>query len=157
MADRRSVTRGQSLVEFALILPVLLTLVGAVADVARLYSAWVTLEAATRDAAEYAATNATTASDALADARSVVCAQASGLAGYVGTPGDPDSCTQPSVSLVSFGLSATAPGASTNYPIATVTVQVVLPFQTLFPYPLFTQNGAWSLGSTRTYSIVQGR
>jgi Flp pilus assembly protein TadG len=49
---KRARTRGQSLVEFALLLPVLLALVGATLDVARLYFAWIGLEAATRDAAQ---------------------------------------------------------------------------------------------------------
>src|SRR5436190_2708967 len=44
--------RGQSLVEFALILPILLTLTGAAIDVARVYGGWVALEGASRDAAE---------------------------------------------------------------------------------------------------------
>ena len=26
-----------------------------------------------------------------------------------------------------------------------------------FGYPLFTQNGAWTLSSNQTYSIIQGR
>jgi Flp pilus assembly protein TadG len=50
--SRRDRAFGQSLVEFALVLPVMLALVGAAIDVARLYSTWINLEAATRDAAQ---------------------------------------------------------------------------------------------------------
>lgn len=50
-ADRR----GQSLTEFALIVPVMLLLVIAVADFGRLYTAAVAVEAAAREAADYGA------------------------------------------------------------------------------------------------------
>lgn len=47
--------RGQSLVEFALVLPMLLVLLLGVSDFGRVFSAGVVLEASTRDAAEIAA------------------------------------------------------------------------------------------------------
>ena len=47
--------RGQSLVEFALVLPMLLVLLLGVADFGRVFQAGITLEAATRDAAEVGA------------------------------------------------------------------------------------------------------
>ena len=148
---------GQALVEFAVILPVLLTLLGAAVDVARVYPAWNALEAATRDAAEYAATNDTTSASALTDAQRIVCTETLGVAGYVGNTSPPPACTQPSVTVTSFSLSTTAPGASAAHPIASVTVVATLPFHTVFPYPLFTQNGTWTLRSTQSYSIIQGR
>ena len=46
---------GQSVVEFAILLPLLVALVGLAIDVARVYEAWTGLEAGTRDAAEYLA------------------------------------------------------------------------------------------------------
>ena len=55
---RGSVTRsrrGQSLVEFALVLPMLLVLLLGVADFGRVFAAGITLEAAARNAAEAAA------------------------------------------------------------------------------------------------------
>ena len=58
----RSRHRGQSLVEFSIIMPVLLTVVGIVIDVARVYQAWTNLESATRDAAQFLATSTTDAS-----------------------------------------------------------------------------------------------
>ncbi len=155
-AGERSRSRGQSLVEFALILPVLLTLLGAAIDVARVYPAWNALEAATRDAAEYAATYDTTSSAATADAQRIVCTETLGVAGYQ-SQASPPGCSSPSVTVTSFSLSTTAPGASTKYPVASVTVVASLPFRTSFPYPLFTQNGTWTLRSTQSYSIIQGR
>lgn len=47
--------RGQTLVEFALVLPMLLVLLLGVADFGRVFQAGITLEAATRDAAEVGA------------------------------------------------------------------------------------------------------
>lgn len=52
---RTTAFRGQSLVEFALTLPMLLVLLLGVADFARVFSAGITLEAAARNAAEAAA------------------------------------------------------------------------------------------------------
>ena len=51
---RRS--RGQALVEFALVLPVLLVLLMVIIEVARLFSAWLIVENSAREAARYAVT-----------------------------------------------------------------------------------------------------
>ena len=59
---RHGASRGQSVAEFALLLPVLLAFLGMTIDFARVYQAWITLESATRDAAEYAATSGTSLS-----------------------------------------------------------------------------------------------
>ena len=56
--------RGQSLVEFSIVLPVLLCIVGVVIDASRVYQAWTNLESATRDAAQYLATSDTDPSSA---------------------------------------------------------------------------------------------
>jgi Flp pilus assembly protein TadG len=147
---RRRRTAGQSVVEFALILPIMLAFLGASIDVARLYNAWITLEGATRDAAEYAATRATTSTDALALARGVVCAQTVDVPGYVAgaTPG---TCTNPAVSVASFSRT------TEKYPLASVRVSASLPFRTLFSYPFITHDGAWNLGSSQSYTIYQNR
>jgi Flp pilus assembly protein TadG len=152
--------RGQSLVEFALILPLLLTFLGATVDFARLFHGWITLQSATRAAAESAATNSITSGAALTEARRVVCIQTQNLPGFQAGVGSPpastESCTAPTVSIVSYARSFTDPGASTRYPIATVSVRTSLPFTTLFPYP-FLPKGVWTLSSTQSYSIIQGR
>ena len=44
--------RGQSMAEFALVVPILLVLVVAISDFARVFAAGITIESATRDAAE---------------------------------------------------------------------------------------------------------
>jgi hypothetical protein len=46
--------QGQSLIEFALVLPILLMLLMLVIEVARLFPAWLTIESSARQAAHYA-------------------------------------------------------------------------------------------------------
>jgi Flp pilus assembly protein TadG len=153
--------RGQSLVEFALILPILLTFFGAAVDMARVYGAWVTLEGATRDAAEQVAsdTTITTSAAALTAARRIVCTETSGLTGFTAPVGNPTACTSPFVDPTTFtwSISATDPGGTSVNPIGKVTLTTTFPFQTLFAYPLLTHSGAWTLASTQSYSIAQGR
>jgi Flp pilus assembly protein TadG len=153
----RKRSRGQSLVEFALILPILLTLTGAAIDVARVYGGWVALEGASRDAAEQVATDKTitTLAGAQARAKAIVCTQLASSVGFVAPPGNPSACTSPTV-VTAWSTSTATPG-STKYPLVTVTVTTGLPFRTLFAYPLLTQNGAWMLGSSQSYSILQNR
>lgn len=54
-AARRPIRRGQALVEFALILPLLLVLTAGVLDMARIFSAYIALTDGVREAALYAA------------------------------------------------------------------------------------------------------
>lgn len=153
----RSGNRGQSLVEFALILPILLTLLGAAVDVSRVYGAWIALEGATRDAAEQVATDTavTTQAGAATRAQAIVCAQMSSVPGFVAPAGNPALCTTPSLT-VTWTSSTASPGTARN-PLVTVSVVSALPFRTAFAYPLLTQNGAWTVRSTHTYLILQGR
>jgi len=51
---RRSPSEGQSVAEFALVIPILIILFLGIADFGRIFNAGVVLEAATRDAAEHA-------------------------------------------------------------------------------------------------------
>lgn len=149
---------GQSLVELALILPVMLTILGAAVDIARLYGASVALDGATRDAAEQVATlEGTSATFATAQARAqaVVCAQLVNAPGYVGAA-DGSTCSQPSISLT-WSTPTTSGIGTSKYPLGSAVVTTTLPFQMLFPYPLFTQNGVWNLRSTQSYSVIQNR
>ena len=59
ISRRRPPSRGQSLVEFALALPLLLLILLAAVDMGRLYLGWVTLNNAARIGANYAAQNPT--------------------------------------------------------------------------------------------------
>jgi Flp pilus assembly protein TadG len=153
--QRRSL--GQSLVEFALILPIMLTLTGAAIDLSRVFGVWVTLESATRDAAEQVASDITVTTQAQADVRgkAILCSQLAGTVGFSAPAGAPSACTSPTAT-VKWIPQTSSPGTTRN-PMVTVTVTSSLQFRTLFPYPLFTQSGAWTLSSTQKYQILQGR
>jgi hypothetical protein len=56
VSGRRRRERGQALVEFALIAPVLVILIFGFVDAARLYQAWVTVQGAAREGARYGVT-----------------------------------------------------------------------------------------------------
>jgi Flp pilus assembly protein TadG len=114
--DRRS-SKGQSLTEFALILPILLVLLLGIADFARLYNTMITVEAAAREAADYgtlypwqwdASAPANNRDTTVAAMRQRACVATSHLPEYAG----PDaSCTNPSFS---YDLDETAAGVSEN-------------------------------------------
>lgn len=144
----------------ALILPFLLAFVGGATDLARAYAAWMTVESAARSAAEYVAsdTTITTQTAATTAARKSVCLESTSAPGFTpGTGPEPnETCVAPAVSVPTFTLSTTDPGASAANPIATVQVQVTLQFQTLFPYPMLPHDG-WTLSADNTYSVVRGR
>ena len=155
-------SRGQSVAEFALLLPVMLAFLGLTIDFARVFQAWITVTSATRDAAEYAATSGTSSSDALTKAKKTICLQSQNIPGFqrsgLASPNDIEQCTRPTVTVVSWSTSTSgADGASPNYPIATVTIRATVPFNPLFAYPFLTQNGTWTITSDATFSIAQGR
>jgi Flp pilus assembly protein TadG len=159
---RRHRGRGQSVAEFALLLPVMLAFLGLTIDFARVFQAWITLESATRDGAEYAATNGTSSSDALTKAQQTVCVQSQNIPGFqrsgLASPNDVNQCTRPTVTVVSWSSSSSGTdGASPNYPIATVTIRSTVPFSPLFAYPFLTNNGTWTVTSQATFSVAQNR
>lgn len=142
----------------ALILPFLLAFAGGATDLARAYQAWLTIESASRNAAEYVATTSADPATALTDARQVVCQESQTAPGFT-TGSPPDAilnCTQPVVTVPSFAISDSQTGASAANPIATAHVRVTLPFNTLFPYPFVPHDG-WTLTADATYAVVRGR
>jgi Flp pilus assembly protein TadG len=144
----------------AIILPFLLAFVGGATDLARAYAAWMTLESGARSAAEYVASDTTVTTQAAAEiaARKSVCLESTSVPGF--TPGigpkPNETCVAPAVSVPTFNLSTTDPGATAKNPIATVRVRVTLQFQTLLPYPMLPHDG-WTLSADNTYSVVRGR
>ena len=160
---------GQSVVEFALLLPVLLALVGVTIDFARVYQAWTNLESATRDAAQYLASSNVdpialdyTVPDATANisndnkAKSVLESETgstfarSMTATAVGPGG---TCNAPTLTTVTGSRDTTvANGGSDGYPVQAARVLSCRPFRTLFAYPFVTTGGAWILQSDRSFN-----
>jgi Flp pilus assembly protein TadG len=152
---------GQSIAEFALLLPVMLAFLGLTIDFARVFQAWITMQAATRDAAEAAATTGTSSANALTVAQKTICLQSQNIPGFqrstAASPADVEQCASPTVTVLSYNLSQTAAGASKNYPIGTVTIRSSVPFRPLFAYPFLTQNGNWTIITEATFSVAQNR
>ena len=142
----------------ALILPFLLAFAGAATDLARAYQAWLTIESASRNAAEYVATTSADATVALTDAQHVVCQESEHTPGFVAgsPPNAVQNCIAPAVTVPSFVISTTQVGATAANPIATAHVHVALAFNTLFPYPFVPHDG-WTLTADSTYAVVRGR
>ena len=149
--------RGQALVEMALILPFLLAFAGGATDLARAYSAWNTLQGATRNAAEYVATNSATVGAATNDARRIVCEESQDLPGFTpGAGGVIDTCTSPATFVASYTVSTTQTGATAANPIGTAHIRVTMHFSTLLPYPFLPQ-GTWTMTANSTYAVIRGR
>jgi len=160
-------TMGQSVVEFAIVLPVLLAFVGVVIDVSRLYQAWINLESGTRDAAQYIATSGGTSdtTDSLyspaganqAANNSAAVRILNGATGGTFTASSSlGSCSQATVTTQMQYYTSTN-GGTTAFPAGRATVTTCLPFRTLFAYPFLTINGAWKLGSTKEFTTLVGR
>ena len=156
-ADRRRRNpRGQAMAEFAIILPILLALVGGGIDFARAFEGAMTLQTAARNAAEAVAYNVNDPGLAEAHARAVVCAETQRLSGFVaGSGGNVATCTNPVLSVI-YTTDPTAPGANVRYPLVTVSVTTALAFDLLVPWPLLP-DGTWTLGTTQSFAIMQGR
>jgi hypothetical protein len=152
--------RGQSVVEFALVVPVMLLILLAVADFGRLYTSTVAVESAGREAADFGAFDTSHWDDslggggnvattvALMQERACVAAAGSHLEGYQSADPDNKTCTNPTFSctLEAAGVStdcATSAGfvGSTSCsdpatePPCTVHVQLVYEFRTLLGIP----------------------
>ena len=165
-AQKRSKHRGQSLVEFSIVLPLLLTMVGVIIDAARVYQAWTNLESATRDAAQYLATSDTdptspdyTTQGTNSDNKAIFIV--SEATGFTFTPsatrGTLTDCTGPQLTTTYAADVSFANGGSASNPVGTARVVSCLPFRTLFAYPLLTNNGVWVIKADRTYKILVGR
>lgn len=93
--------RGQSVVEFALVLPILAFLMIAIVDLGRVYTTMLTVESAAREAADYGAFGSYKwdetlyASNVVPEITKRACTAASNLPDYVGAA-DNSSCSNPS-------------------------------------------------------------
>lgn len=156
--NRSRRTRGQSLVEFALVVPVLMALVGATTDFARMYSGWIGLQSAVRNASEYLATNPNddvTSGNASTIAAANVNAELTTLGTF--TSVTTLTCASPEIQASYSSSTDPARGASTKYPLGHAIVTACMPFRPLFSYPLITQNGVWPVTVSATYEVLQNR
>lgn len=152
--------RGQALVEFALVLPLLLVLVLAVGDFGRIYASMVAVEAAAREAADAGAfdpgnwntdLSATNPQQTVVRMERLACASAanSHLEGYVEPAGTVDhaTCTNPSMTCTleqsgqspvdcgAYGVGAGGCGDTATDPPCVVHVALAYQFTTFVPVP----------------------
>lgn len=144
-AGRRRRLRGQSLVEFALVVPLMLAMVGVTLDFARIYQVWMRLQAVTRDTAEFLATDKTFVDEtaAQAEAERRICTV------MAGSETCPAHVRPGTVSLAPIAL-----GSDTW----TATVPAEYDFQTWFLYPVIrglTGAEAWTIRTSVTYEIIR--
>ncbi len=83
---RRPCSRGQALVEFALVLPVMMFILLIVVDFGRLYQSWIQLNNAARVGANYAAMTAQTFTSGDPQYQSLITKEMSGAGCQLATP-----------------------------------------------------------------------
>ena len=158
--------RGQSLVEFSVVLPILLALVGVVIDASRVYHEWTNLESATRDAAQYLATSSTdpyspnyTWGGSETDAKAKAILEAATGTTFTISPvgGTLTDCSGAQITTTYSKDTAWQNGGSVASPLSTAKVSACQTFQTLFAYPFLTTNGGWVIRSEREITILVGR
>jgi Flp pilus assembly protein TadG len=133
-------SRGQSLVEFALILPIFLLILLGIADVARVYTTMLTVESAAREAADYGALypwhwDPTFQSVTVTEMERRACVAASALTDYAG---DATTCTNPTFSHVlhTQGHADCSAVARTDPNPCQIEVTLAYDFSLLVPTPL---------------------
>jgi Flp pilus assembly protein TadG len=108
-APARRRPRGQAIVEFTLVLPVLLLLLLAIGDFARVFATALTVEAAVREGADYGSfetsnwidtgTPPTNAAKTMDEIQHRVCEASSTLPDYESTSPTNETCTNPAVAI----------------------------------------------------------
>jgi Flp pilus assembly protein TadG len=132
--------RGQALVEFALILPVFLLILLAVADLGRVYTTIVQDEAGTREAADYGAFRwwywkEENMDNTQAEMIRRACTAMVGLPDYVGAS-DGSSCTNPTVEVtMEGGGPCTPPLVSNPDPSCVIHVHTRYTFHLVLRFP----------------------
>jgi Flp pilus assembly protein TadG len=109
--------QGQSVVEFALVFPIMIVLMFAIVDFARVYTAMMSVESAAREAADFgtelgaAKWQTVVASDTVSKMKQRACVAASNLPDFAADPADPDGCVNPG-----FACTITAPDTGVATP-----------------------------------------
>lgn len=151
MSGRKRHERGQSLVEFALVLPLMVIMLFAILDFARVYTTLMSVESAAREAADFGTTlgagkwqDGAPMDATVAEMQRRACIAASDLTGYADPDGDPATgdCTNPSFSYCMSSspggpCGPVDPGAGCDDPMRTtpcrVTVTLTFDFQLIAP------------------------
>jgi Flp pilus assembly protein TadG len=119
---------GQYVVEFAIVAPILILMIGAIADLGRIYTSAVAIESAAREAADYGSFHAINWATTPTDNRSVTVANmerractaawGSHLDGYTEPAGttNHETCTNPSFSFTLEPDDATCADSTTEPP-----------------------------------------
>jgi len=157
---RRHRPRGQSVVEFALVVPLLLLVLIAIADFGRFYTSAVAVESAAREAADFGAFDASNWTPAnastttgLMQQRACVAAAGSHLEGYQSSDPNNNTCTNPTFACTlelgaqaadcatSNGMVGTSDCSQpTTDPPCTVHVALTYQFRTLLALPPMPSN-----------------
>jgi PKD repeat protein len=152
-ASRRAKSRGQSLVEFALALPLMLLLMLIALDFGRVYLGWINLQNMTRIAANYAANNPTawSKSDAAAKLR---------YQNQINEDAKATNCQLPLVAGVRTApdptfTDANADGTSTSIG-DTATVRLSCSFGVITPFISSIIGGSVSVGSSAVFPVKAG-
>ncbi len=134
---------GQSVAEFALILPIMLLLALAIGDFGRVYASIISIEAGAREAADYGAFSpqnweASEVATTEAEMMRRACTAVRHLPDYVGAA-DGSTCTSPDVTWqLEHSSGPATPSACANsnlVPPCTVRVTLTYEFETLIRFP----------------------
>ena len=136
---------GQALTEFVIILPLLFAIVGVTLDFARVYQAWMRLQAVTRDTAELLATDVTFTDQPTAQA----AAEVRICTAMAGTATCPSNVRPGTVTLTEVAVTT---------PTWSATVPAEYDFHTLFLWPVIrglTGAEAWTLRTQVTFEVIR--
>jgi PKD repeat protein len=147
---RRERTRGQSLVEFALVVPILLFLTIIALDFGRVYLGWINLQSMTRIAANLAANNPT-AWNSPSDAKA-----ANVKATYQAQIANDAAATNCQLPIVSVARTAPAPVFTGTDIGDTVTVSMSCTFGVITPGIAAVVGGSVTVSSSSTFPVKSG-
>jgi hypothetical protein len=156
---------GQSIVEFALVAPIMLVILLGILDLARIYTTMMSVESAAREAADYGTTlgagkwqAGAPQAGTVAEMKRRACVAASDLPDYV----DPDSpstgnCTNPAFACtITPGGSCDVPSPGCEDPLreppCAVTVTLTYDFKLLAPLNFEFMGVTYGIPSTLTFS-----
>lgn len=157
---------GQSIVEFALVLPIMVVVLLGILDLARIYTTMMSVESAAREAADYGTALGAGKWQAgapldttVAEMKRRACVAASDLPDYVDPDNDPltGDCTNPAFACtIAPGGSCAAPAPGCEDPLllspCVVTVTLTHDFKLLAPFNFEFMGVTYGIPSTLTFS-----